>query len=86
MAARLIFLGRLEELAGCPFTEVAFGVPLHWPDVLAWLGEHHSPELATLVNSDKVRIALNGTLVTDKASLAIVEGDELAFLPPVSGG
>ncbi|KQM18320.1 MoaD/ThiS family protein [Novosphingobium sp. Leaf2] len=86
MAARLVFLGRLEELAGCPFADVAFGAPLHWADVLAWLGDDQAPELPALVNSDKVRLALNGMMVTDKASLTVVDGDELAFLPPVSGG
>jgi molybdopterin synthase sulfur carrier subunit len=44
------------------------------------------PELAELAHSDKVRVALNGEVVADKISLSIDGDDELAFLPPVSGG
>jgi molybdopterin converting factor small subunit len=33
-----------------------------------------------------VRLALNGVLVADGAGLVLAAGDELAFLPPVSGG
>ena len=35
---------------------------------------------------DRIRLAVNGTLVSDRAAVVLGEGDELAFLPPVSGG
>ncbi|MES2300619.1 MAG: MoaD/ThiS family protein [Pseudomonadota bacterium] len=31
-------------------------------------------------------MALNGRLITDMGGITLGEGDELAFLPPVSGG
>ncbi|MBS0254973.1 MAG: MoaD/ThiS family protein [Proteobacteria bacterium] len=76
--ARLVFLGRLEDLAGAAERPVAAG-PL--ADLLAGL----EPALAEALQARKVRLALNGTLV-ERDGLVLAEGDELAFLPPVSGG
>ena len=79
MAARLVFLGRLADLAGCGEMAVAAG-PLE--AVLAGL----PPELALGLCDERIRRALNGELLGDVGSVVLVEGDELAFLPPVSGG
>lgn len=76
--ARLIFLGRLEDIAGAPEREVPGG-PL--AEVLAGL----DPALAVALLDERIRLALNGTLLVDRA-VTLAEGDELAFLPPVSGG
>ncbi|MFC0682985.1 MoaD/ThiS family protein [Novosphingobium clariflavum] len=86
MQARLVFLGRLEDLAGCADHDLAASAPLDWYDVLGWLGDHFVPELADTVAGDKVRVAVNGALLGDKHALVLADGDELAFLPPVSGG
>ncbi|WP_404479840.1 MoaD/ThiS family protein [Novosphingobium sp. BL-52-GroH] len=86
MKARLVFLGRLEELAGLPFEDLAASAPLDWTGVLGWLGDRHSAELAAAVDGEKVKVALNGALVADKRGLVVADGDEIAFLPPVSGG
>jgi molybdopterin synthase sulfur carrier subunit len=79
MTARLVFLGRLEDLAGAGEREVAEG-PLE--AVLAAL----EPELAVALLGERVRIALNGALLADRGGIVLGAGDELAFLPPVSGG
>jgi len=79
MSARLVFLGRLEDLAGTGEMDVAPG-PLE--QVLAGLPR----ELAVALLVDRVRIALNGHLLAESGGIMLGEGDELAFLPPVSGG
>lgn len=76
--ARLVFLGRLADLAGGAEREVAPG-PL--PAILAGL----EPELAHALIGARVRLARNGALVAAEG-LVLKAGDELAFLPPVSGG
>ncbi len=76
---KLIFLGRLEDVAGTSELAVAKG-PLE--QILATL----DPTLAVQLLGEKVRMALNGMLITDMGGIALGEGDELAFLPPVSGG
>lgn len=79
MAARLVFLGRLQDLAGGPEREVAAAA---LSDILTTL----SPELALAVTDERVRWALNGELIAEHGGIALADGDELAFLPPVSGG
>jgi molybdopterin synthase sulfur carrier subunit len=79
LTAKLVFLGRLEDLAGAGEREVAPG-PLE--AVLAAL----EPELAVALLGERVRIAHNGALQADRGGIVLGAGDELAFLPPVSGG
>lgn len=76
--AKLVFLGRLADLAGQAELAVREG-PLD--AVLAGL----DPALALALLDERVRIALNGELVGER-SIVLAAGDELAFLPPVSGG
>ena len=80
MAVRLVFLGRLADLAGAPERE--FAAPLDWPA----LAEALDGELGAWFTGDKVRLAVNGTVLPDKRDLAAQDGDEIALLPPVSGG
>jgi molybdopterin synthase sulfur carrier subunit len=77
--ARLVFMGRLEDVAGMGEMAVLAG-PVE--QVLAAL----DPALAVELLGEKVRMALNGKLLTDMGGVVLGEGDELAFLPPVSGG
>lgn len=77
--ARLVFMGRLEDVAGTGELAVAPG-PVE--QVLASL----DPALAVELLGERVRMALNGRLLTDMGGVVLADGDELAFLPPVSGG
>jgi len=80
MAVRLVFLGKLADFAGAPEREMA--APLDWPRLVEVLEGDFGAWLA----GDKVRVAVNGTVLADKAKLYANDGDEVALLPPVSGG
>lgn len=80
MAVTLVFLGKLADLAGAPEKEVAG--PLDWQGLLQAL----SGPLGEATAGDKVKLALNGAVLADKTALAASDGDEVALLPPVSGG
>jgi molybdopterin synthase sulfur carrier subunit len=77
--ARLVFLGRLADLAGGCERQVK---PGQLDAILATL----PVELAVALLDERVRIALNGELLAEPGGIVLAEGDELAFLPPVSGG
>lgn len=80
MAVKLIFLGKLADLAGAPEKDVAG--PLDWDA----LREALPGPLGEALQGDKVRLALNGRVLGDKTALSAADGDEVALLPPVSGG
>jgi sulfur-carrier protein len=79
LAAKLVFLGRLAELAGVAELAVAAG-PLE--TVLAGI----DPALAVALLDERIRLAHNGELIAANGGIVLKDGDELAFLPPVSGG
>lgn len=77
--ARLVFLGRLADRVGASECDVEPG-PLE--AVLASL----DPTLAIDLLDERVRLAMNGALIGERGGVVLTAGDELAFLPPVSGG
>ncbi|MDP3673543.1 MAG: MoaD/ThiS family protein [Novosphingobium sp.] len=76
MALTVLFLGRLQDIAGEGQRIVEYRA-----DVASLIATFE-PGLAEALRSDKVRVAVNGAF----AATALSEGDEIAFLPPVSGG
>ena len=76
MALKVLFLGRLQDAAGAGERSVG-----HQADVAALIGSFEA-RLAEALRSDKVRVAVNGAI----GATALKDGDEVAFLPPVSGG
>lgn len=80
MAVKLVFLGKLADLAGAPEKDVAG--PLDWQRLIEAL----PGPLGEAARGEKVKLALNGTVLADKTALNAADGDEVALLPPVSGG
>lgn len=81
MTLALVFLGPLEDVAGVP----TMTLDIDGPVSLADIAERLEPELAVAITAAKVRLALNGNVVS-AAEMRADNCDELAFLPPVSGG
>ncbi len=80
MSLKLVFLGRLEDAAGVAERDVPFVPALS--DVLAGLDS----ELSEALSGARIKLAVNGKLVAGHDLPMLADGDELAFLPPVSGG
>jgi molybdopterin synthase sulfur carrier subunit len=80
MAVTIIFLGPLRDLAGEASREVP--APLDWAGLIEAVG----PEIAEQLRQQRVNIACAGKVLADKTTLAARDGDEVALLPPVSGG
>lgn len=76
----VVFLGKLADLAGAPVLQLA--APLDWTGLKAAL----PAALAEAIDDPRNRVAVNGALLADKAALQAGAGDEIALLPPVSGG
>ena len=80
MSLKLVFLGRLEGIAGSAERDIPAV-----PSIAALLASLE-PELYDALNEDRIKLAVNGQIVTDRAAFTLRDGDEVAFLPPVSGG
>lgn len=80
MAVTIVFLGPLRDMAGKETLEVA--APLGWEGLLTAVG----PEVAEQLRQERVNIACRGKVLADKITLDAQDGDEVALLPPVSGG
>ncbi|MFV0644378.1 MAG: MoaD/ThiS family protein [Sphingomonadaceae bacterium] len=86
MAVRIVFLGKLVDLAHVSEAMMPASVTSGWEALRHWIEESFGAELARAVSEDSVKIALNGHLVSSRDGLQVKSGDELALLPPVSGG
>ena len=80
MAIRILFLGPLQDIAEKQQVEVEG--PLDWAGLLEAVGT----DVASALAEDRVAIACAGTVLADKTALRATDGDEIALLPPVSGG
>ena len=80
MTVKLVFIGKLEDLAG--EAERLVQPTETMEDLLDTL----EPELARELRGEKIRVAVNGGVLADARRITMKDGDEIAFLPPVSGG
>lgn len=78
--ATILFFGRLRDAVGRSTLTATLPDGVHDTDgIRAWLARDH-PAL----RDASVRIAVNAELRSGNVPLA--DGDEIAFLPPMSGG
>lgn len=80
MSVTILILGPLRDLAGRQETEV--DAPLDWTGLLTAVG----PQVAEQLKQERVNVACKGRVLADKRALLAEDGDEVALLPPVSGG
>ncbi len=83
---RVLFFGRLSDAAGTE--ELLTPLPPHArriSDLKLVLTRLH-PELGALLEEPNVRVAINQRVAPAKSDLEISDRDEIAFMPPMSGG
>ena len=80
MSVRVLFLGPLADTEGAPQRDLP--APLDWAGLLAAV----TPQTAEQLREERVHVAARGRVLADKTGLHATDGDEVALLPPVSGG
>jgi molybdopterin converting factor small subunit len=82
---RLVFLGKFGEVAPADLAEVSLPGDVHTlGDLQHWLARQQ-PLLGQAMAATRTRLVLN-QCVTHDLSCPVADGDEVAFLPPMSGG
>jgi molybdopterin converting factor subunit 1 len=84
MAGTVLLFGRLRDAFGAASIAMPDGVGTA-AELRARLVAMH-PGLAELLRAKTVRIAVNQELVADEAGTPVSADDEIALLPPLSGG
>jgi sulfur-carrier protein len=82
--ARILFFGRLADLAGGRERTVNLNGPMEIGAIIAAISAD-APDLAEALAKPSVRVAVNRAIAPGRRGRA-GPGDEIAFLPPVSGG
>ena len=84
MAGVVLLFGRLKDAFGAASIAMPEGVGT--AAELRTMLAHLNPDLADMLRAKTVRIAVNQEMVADEAGTRISVGDEVALLPPWSGG
>lgn len=84
--ARFVFLGRLHDLAGCAEASIDLPGETTWPGLQDILAARFGKDLAAAVAEPRTSVAVHGIVQPHRESIVMRPGDEIAFLPPVSGG
>ena len=80
---RLVFLGKFGDVAD--LTEIALPGEVHTlSDLTQWL-TRQQPLLGQAMAATTTRLVVNQCVAHD-LSAPVADGDEIAFLPPMSGG
>lgn len=86
MAVRVRYFARLREVLGT--AEESLPVPeqgIDFAGFMAQLRERHGSRACGELGAARIRLALNGELLSEPPA-QLHPGDELGFLPPVTGG
>lgn len=82
---RLVFLGKFSDVAPASLAQIALPGDVHTlKDLRDWVASQ-APLLGAAMAETRTRLIVNQCVAHD-LSRAIADGDEVAFLPPMSGG
>ncbi|WP_018996970.1 MoaD/ThiS family protein [Hirschia maritima] len=83
---KILFFGKLADIAG--LTEMALphsSTAYSFEDILTMVCSDNV-ELESTLRDQSTKLCINQEILTDKEAVNIKQDDEIAFLPPFSGG
>lgn len=83
--ARALFFGRLRDAAGCSERQVAIDRIVDI-NVFRRLAADGDAQLEAALATSSIRVAVNAVIASRVEGSRIAPDDEVAFMPPFSGG
>lgn len=84
MSVRVLFFASLKEITGTAELQVSLPEAVSLAELIERLAGDLPDNATAALAAENVRVAINQTLTSGPARVA--PGDEVAFLPPVTGG
>ncbi len=86
MMVRAVFFASLREAVETEFLDVEIGDGAGLRDLRQGLAARLGADQMAALDAAEVRVAINRRLVHNGEESVLVAGDEVAFMPPVTGG
>ncbi len=84
MNVEVLFFASLRDVVGLAGISLLLPEPAGQVELLAVLGERFSATAMKALQAENVRVSVNQMLATQPFHYS--DGDEIAFLPPITGG
>ena len=84
MTVKVVFFASLREELGVNSVDLQISDSSSVSSLISQLADQHSAEWLAILTAQNIRIAVNQNIITD--DIGVIDGDEVAFFPPVTGG
>jgi molybdopterin synthase sulfur carrier subunit len=74
----------LREKLGVNSVDLQISDPSSVSSLISQLADQHSAEWLAILTAVNIRIAVNQNIISE--DIGVIDGDEVAFFPPVTGG
>ena len=84
MTVKIVFFANLREALGVDSVDLQISGSCSVSALISQLANQQSPEWLGILTAENIRIAVNQDLINE--DVGVIDGDEVAFFPPVTGG
>ena len=84
MTVKIVFFASLREALGVDSVDLQVSGSPSISALISQLANQQSPEWLGILTAENIRIAVNQDMINE--DVGIIDGDEVAFFPPVTGG
>ena len=84
MTVKIVFFASLREELGVNSVDLQISDPSSVSSLISQLADQYSAEWLAILTAENIRIAVNQNIISE--DIGVIDGDEVAFFPPVTGG
>jgi molybdopterin synthase sulfur carrier subunit len=84
VTVKIVFFASLREALGVDSVDLQIYGSSSVSALISQLANQQSPEWLGILTAENIRIAVNQDMINE--DVGIIDGDEVAFFPPVTGG